>query len=499
MRAALLAFAVVLVFAPAALPEEKKEPPRPLVREDVVVTTHEITVGSEKVAYRATAGTMTLPDYEGKPRADLFFVAYERTGPEAAARPLTFCFNGGPGSSSVWLHLGALGPRRVLMDDEGMPLSPPYRLVANEGTWLDFTDLVFIDPVTTGYSRPVEGRKGREFHGLYEDVQSVGEFIRLYTTRRKRWLSPKFLVGESYGTTRAAELSGHLQSALGMYLNGIVLVSPVLNFQTIRPAPGNDLPYWLTLPTYAATASYHRMLDGAAAEADVEGFVLEAKEFAEGDYLLALAKGDRLEDAERGRIADTIAVLTGLSREFVLASNLRIDPWEFRKELLRKKGKTVGRLDSRFTGTDRKGTGDSPEFDPSMAAITGPYTATLYDYVRGELGYENDLVYEVLTGRVHPWNYDRHENRYVNVAETLRSAMTKNRDLKVLCACGYFDLATPFYALDYTVSHMGLPPELRKNVRTTYYEAGHMMYIREASLAKLREDARAFYADAAGD
>jgi carboxypeptidase C (cathepsin A) len=490
-----VAIVVAVLLAVAALPafgeEKKDEPKRPLVREDVVRTEHEVEIGGEKIAYVATAGTMALPDYQGKRRADLFFIAYERKDAgDAAARPLTFSFNGGPGSSSVWLHLGALGPKRVPMEEEGWAPPPPYRLVPNEGSWLDFTDLVFIDPVTTGYSRPAEGKRGSEFHGLYEDVESVGEFIRLYTTRRQRWLSPKFIIGESYGTTRAAQLSGHLQEELGMYLNGVILVSPVLNFQASAPAPGNDLAYWLYLPTYAATAWFHGKLGGDRALADV---VKEATEFARTDYLLALARGDGLAPEARLRMAERVAALTGLSVEFVLATNLRIDPWDFRKELLRGERKTVGRLDSRFLGTDRKATGEWPEYDPSMEAIRGPYTAAIYDYLRGELSYENDLVYEVLTGRVHPWSYQRHQNRYVNVAETLRGAMTRNPDLKVLYACGYFDLATPFFAMDYTAAHMQLPPELRKNVTATYYESGHMMYIRVASLMKLRADAKAFY------
>ncbi len=482
--------------APAskAVAEETKEP---------VTTRHEVTIGGKKIEYDATAGYMVLPSYDGKARANVFFISYTKSGEEIdpATRPILFAFNGGPGSSSVWLHLGAIGPRRVLMtdgderpDEPALP-SPPYRLAPNEYAWLDLADLVFIDPVGTGYSRPVEGESARQFQGLDEDIQAVGDFIRLYVTRHERWSSAKFLAGESYGTTRAAGLSGYLQDTHGMNLNGIVLISSVLNFQTIRFDVGNDTPYWLFLPTYTATAWYHRQLEPAL-QRDLEGTLSEVKEWARTKYLVALGRGADLTPAEHDEIATTLARYTGLSKDFVERSNLRIGISHFTKELLRHKRRTVGRLDSRYTGIDAHSVGSSPDFDPSYEAIQGPYTATLNDYLRRELGYNNDLPYEILTGRVNPWSYASASNRYANVGETLRRSMSTNRDLHVLFASGYYDLATPFFASDYTVSHLGLDPSLRPNVSTTYYESGHMMYIRGADLAKLKSDVAAFFARA---
>ncbi|MFG0330268.1 MAG: S10 family peptidase [Phycisphaerales bacterium] len=465
----------------------------------LVVTDHSIMIDGEVVDYTATAGTFTMATESGEPQADLFFIAYTRDDVEDPAdRPITFAFNGGPGSSSVWLHLGVFGPRRVEMDDEGFPLPPPYRLVDNDQSLLDLTDFVFIDPVMTGYSRPAEGVNKSDFHGIDEDVESVGEFIRLYTTRFGRWNSPKFLAGESYGTTRAAGLSGHLQDRHGLYLNGIVLVSSILNFQTARFDRGNDLPYIVFLPTYTATAWYHDQL-GDELQADLEAAVDAAREFALGDYTLALMQGSDLDQDERSAIVTRLAQLTGLSEEYIDRGDLRIPIFEFTKELLRDEDRTVGRLDSRFTGIDANGNSSSPDYDPSYAAIEGPYTATLNDYVRRELGYKSDLPYEILTGRVHPWSYRRYQNRYVNVADTLRSAMTKNRDLHVYVANGYYDLATPFFATEYTFTHLGLPPELQDHVTMGYYESGHMMYIQLESLRRMRDELVSFYDTAIPD
>jgi len=478
---------------PAEAEAEKTAKTEP---EHQVVTEHTVTIGGEKVTYEARAGTIDLATEEGKKKASVFFIAYTRKGvDDVAKRPLTFSFNGGPGSSSVWLHLGAFGPKRVHMDAEGNPLPPPYRLVENEHSILDLTDLVFIDPVSTGYSRAAKGENAGQFHGINEDAESVAEFIRLYTTRFERWSSPKFLAGESYGTTRAAALSGVLQDEHGIYLNGIVLVSSILDFQTARFNRGNDLPFILFLPTYTATAWHHKQLD-AELQKDLRKTLDEVEAFARGEYTLALMKGDRLGDAERDAIATKLARYTGLSKEYVLSTNLRINISRFCKELRRDERRTVGRLDSRFVGMDYDAAADGYEFDPSYAAIQGPYTGTLNDYVRSELGYESDLPYEILTGRVQPWSYKSYQNRYVNVAETLRSAMTKNRALRVYVANGYFDLATPYFATEYTFDHLGLEPELRDHVSMGYYESGHMMYIQIASLKKLKDELVAFYAKA---
>jgi carboxypeptidase C (cathepsin A) len=503
------------------------------------VTHHEVTIGGKVIKYTATAGCLDLPDYEGKPKANVFYIAYTKDIDDAAAppaaapgpapapkegeskdsqakpaeakppppkspgpaRPITFAFNGGPGSSSVWLHLGALGPRRVKYADPSekpgepaLPM-PPYSVVENEFSWLDLTDLVFIDPVSTGYSRPVEGENANQFHGLNEDIRWVGDFIRLWTTKNRRWDSPKFLAGESYGTTRAAGLSGYLQDTHGMYLSGIVLISPVLYFQTIEFDSGNETPYWLYLPTYTATAWYHRRLD-AELQRDLPRTLDEVRRWASTDYVVALSKGDALSDRERDEVAARLSRYTGLSKRFVLDSRLRILDDNFYKELLRDQDRIVGRLDSRYKGIDRRGITATPDYDPSYSAIQGPFTAALNAYVREELGYENDNPYEILTGRVHPWSYASATNRYAEVANTLRSAMTKNPALHVLVASGYYDLATPFFAATYTIDHLGLDPTLRSHITQAFYECGHMMYIRHADLAKLKSDVAALFARA---
>jgi carboxypeptidase C (cathepsin A) len=405
---------------------------------------------------------------------------------------VTFSFNGGPGSSSVWLHLGLLGPRRVDMGDVGNLYSPPYALVDNEYSLLDVTDLVFIDPVTTGYSRVVEGENPKQFHNFEKDIASVGDFIRLYTTRYNRWASPKFLIGESYGTTRSAGLSGYLQDRHGMYLNGIMLISSILNFQTAIFTPGNDLPYILFLPTYTATAWYHNRLD-AELQKDLRATLNEVEEFALEEYALALMKGDALLDDEYNQIVEKLSRYTGLSQAYVKQTNLRINIHRFTKELQRDQRRTTGRLDSRFTGIDRDAAGENWEHDPSLSAIMGPYTATFNDYVRTELKFESDLPYEILSRRVNPWGYETHQNQYINVAETLRKAMSVNPHLKVIVANGYYDLATPYFATIYTFNHMDLDKSLRDNYTMTFYEAGHMMYVHMPSFEKLKKDLADFF------
>lgn len=487
---------------------EKTVPPEP--QDNISTTQHTITVGDRELKYTATTGTMVLKEEsesggdaknenEGdNPKAEIFFTAYTLDRDEAVPdvdhrrqRPVTFSFNGGPGSSSVWLHLGLLGPRRVEMGDVGNLLPPPNQLVDNEFSLLDVTDLVFIDPVTTGYSRAVKGENPKQFHHFKKDISSVGDFIRLYTTRYNRWISPKFLIGESYGTTRSAGLSGYLQERHGMYLNGIMLISSILNFQTARFVPGNDLPYILFLPTYTATAWYHGKLDDELQQ-NLHDTLAEVEAFALGDYTHALMKGDLLSKDEYDQIVVKLARYTGLTPEYIQRTNLKINIMRFTKELLRGDRRTTGRLDSRFKGIDRDAAGETWEHDPSLSAIMGPYTATLNDYVRTELAFESDLPYEVLSRRVQPWSYETHQNQYINVAETLRKAMTINPHLKVLVANGYFDLATPYFATRYTFNHMDLDESLRENYTMTYYEAGHMMYLHMPSLAKLKADLAEF-------
>lgn len=496
------------------MPEENENAKveRSAPADEISETQHTVEIDGRLIKYVARTGTMVLKEeVEGedkksegeKPKASIFFVAYTKEpsddeGPAwQRSRPITFSFNGGPGSSSVWLHLGLLGPRRVrVADNDDNPLPPPHELEDNFHSLLDVTDLVFIDPVSTGYSRAVEGEQPSQFHNFKKDIEAVGEFVRLYTTRFKRWSSPKFLIGESYGTTRAAGLAGFMQDRHGMYFNGVMLISTILNFQTARFVPGNDLPHILFLPTYAATAWFHgRLAEGL--QQDLRATLAEVEAFATNEYTLAMMKGDRLSGEERGKVADALVRYTGLSREYVEQTNLRIKIFRFVKELLRDRRRTVGRLDTRFTGIDRDAAGESYEFDPSYAVIQGAYTATLNDYVRSELGFESDLPYEILTDRVRPWRFDEHQNEYVNVAETLREAMSKNPFLHVFVASGYYDLATPYLATRYTFDHLELDESLRDNVTMKYYNAGHMMYVHEESLAELKKDLAAFIVAAA--
>lgn len=473
-------------------PEFKAEFPK----EVLSATKHSVKIGGNLVSYTATAGNLLLKEEDGKPKANIFFVSYVKDGvADTSNRPITYCFNGGPGSSSVWLHLGAFGPKRVFAKEDGQPLPPPYHLIDNEYSLLDLTDLVFIDPVTTGYSRAVPGENPSQYHGVREDVKSVGEFIRLFTTRFHRWSSPKFLAGESYGTTRAAGLAGYMEQNDGMYFNGVILISSILNFETARFDQGNDLPFILFLPTFTATAWYHKKLSPDL-QANLENTLKQVRDFAGNEYTLALMKGDKLTDTERNQIAQKLSQFTGLSQKYIEETNLRISIFRFVKELLRSEGLTVGRLDSRFTGYDYDSAGESFEKDPSYSAIQGPYTALLNGYVRSELKYENDLPYEILTGRVQPWNFGDSQNQYLNVAETLRQAITQNPSLKVFVGNGYYDMATPFFATEYTFNHIGLPEALQKNISMGYYEAGHMMYIHSGYLAKLKQDLSGFYQSA---
>lgn len=480
--------------------EKKDEKPTP--KDNIVTSKHSVRIGGRTVKYTVTTGTMVLKEEVNekdgeieKPRAQIFFTAYTRDDvKDKSKRPLTFSFNGGPGSSSVWLHMGVLGPRRVVLTNEGEMPKPPFQLTDNEYSILDETDLVFIDPMSTGYSRPVEGEKSGEWHTFTKDIASVGDFIRLYTTRYNRWLSPKFLAGESYGTTRAAGLSGYLAERHGMLLNGLMLISAVLDFTTIDFNLNNDLPYILFVPAYAATAWYHKKLEFTA---PLQTVIKEAKEFAWGEYASALFKGAALTPEECENIVEKLSKYTGISKEFIRRSNLRIEDRHYFKELLRERGKTVGRLDSRFTGIDRSGVTSTIEYDPLFAQVNGPYTAAFNDYIRSELKFETDTPYEILSEKVWmQWSYSYFQNQYVNVAETLRSAMTFNKYLQVYVANGYFDLGTPFSATEYTFDHLGLDESLRKNIRMAYYDAGHMMYIHMPSLKAMKKDLAKFIKDA---
>ncbi|MFI7463893.1 S10 family peptidase [Nonomuraea sp. NPDC049646] len=461
--------------------------------DNLVTTRHTLPTGQ---AYTATAGTMVVREevftdgtFDGhRPKAEVFLTSYTLDDADPLTRPVTFAFNGGPGSSSVWLHLGILGPRRVVMGDAGALLPPPYALADNDETLLKVSDLVVIDPMSTGYSRAAEGEKAEPYHGFSGDVESVGEVIRLWTTRNARWMSPKFLAGESYGTVRAAGLADHLQSRYGMYLNGVMLISSVLDYATVEFNEGNDVAYALYLPTYAAIAHYHG-LHGDRPLADV---LREAEEYASRDYPWALARGNRLTGDERAAAVSKVAALSGLSEDYVDRVNLRIEHIRFFTELLRERRLTVGRLDGRFTGWDPDGGREHFVSDPSMDAITGPYSAALNHYLRTELEYANDLPYEILSSRVHPWSYKEFEGVHVSVTDRLGAAMRANPHLRVHVACGYHDGATPYYAAEHAFAHLPVPAELAANVEFKYYEAGHMMYAHEPSRLRQSADLAAF-------
>jgi carboxypeptidase C (cathepsin A) len=467
-----------------------KAPEEPV--DDLVTTAHSLG----DLAYTATAGRIVLrlekftdDAFDGnEARAEVFLTAYTLDGADPLRRPVTFAFNGGPGSASVWLHLGLLGPRRVHMGDAGALLPPPYGLVDNTESLLAASDLVFIDPITTGYSRPVKGGKAKDFHGFSGDLESVGEVIRLWTSRHGRWMSPKYLCGESYGTLRAAALARHLQERYGMYLNGLMLISSVLDGGTLEFAGTNDVPYPLFLPTYAAIAHYH----GLHGDRPLREVLAEAERFATEEYPRALASGARLSVEERAEVATALARLTGLSADYIDRVNLRIEHVRFFTELLRSRRRTVGRLDGRFVGWDADYGYERWSADPSYDAILGPYTAAFNHYVRAELDYRNDLVYNILTDQVRPWSLKEFEGQNMQVVDRLSAAMRANPHLRVYVASGYHDGATPYFATEHTMAHLAIPDELRDRISIEYFEAGHMMYVHEPSRLTQSAQLRAF-------
>ncbi len=481
----------------AAPPARVTEP-----ADDLRVTRHTLRVGRKTLAYTATAGRVVLREEhveDGvarglRPRAEMFVTSYVLDGADVGSRPVTFAFNGGPGSSSVWLHLGLLGPRRIVMGDAGALLPPPYRLADNAESLLAVSDLVFIDPVSTGYSRMADGEKADEFHGYARDLDAVGELVRLWTSRNGRWMSPKFLAGESYGTLRAAALADHLQEKFGLYCNGIMLISSVLNMGTIRPHTDNDLPTTLFLPTYAAIAHYH----GKHGKRSLRSVLREAEDFASKDYPYLLSRGNRLTEAERSEAAERLAGLTGLSADYVLRSDLRLEHVRFYTELLRASGRTVGRLDGRFTGWLHDGVAERFDEDPSYDAICGPYAAGFNHYVRDELDYDSDLPYELISPRVNPWSYKEFEGESVNVTRRLARAMRANRHLKVHVAFGYHDGATPYFAAEHVLAHLQIPDALKENIESAYYPAGHMMYVHDPSRVQQSQDLADFVRSAGG-
>ncbi len=456
-----------------------------------VVTEGSVAIGGKTVHYKATAGTLPILGKDGKPTAQVFYISYTQTNNvDASDRPITYCFNGGPGSSSVWLHLGVFGPKRVEFPGDGTtPPRPPGRLIPNEYSLLDVTDLVFIDPVSTGYSRPEQPDKAADFYGQNNDIATVAEFIRLHTTREKRWRSPKFLAGESYGVFRAAGLANYLQSRFNLYLNGLVLVSGVIDFETIRAEGLTDTPYLCFLSAITASAHYHKKLP-ADLQADFKKAIAESRAFAEGDYARALRLGAALPPAERTAAVAKLARLTGLSTSYIEDHDLRVSAFEFRKQLLKSEGKIIGRFDARVISRDGNAAAATPEFDPSHSLVSGVFSSAMNSYVREDLKCEKDHPYEILTG-VQPWPFAR-TSGYPSTAPDLAAAMKENPHLKIFIQCAWRDLACPPDGILHSVRQLAIPAEIRGNIRVEEYEAGHMLYLNPPDLKKSAIDMKDF-------
>ena len=486
-----LLIVAALFAAPAFAAQEAEEKAR-------WESTHSIEIGGETVEYDAVVASTTLTNDEGEDAAELFYTAYLRTnGAPSGERPLIFSYNGGPGSASFWLHMGIMGPRRVVTPEVGPQGAPPYPLEDNEFTLLDMADIVMVDPIGTGFSHMLEGAEGSDYWGIDEDARSLAQFIRRFLSEYDRWNSPRFLLGESYGTTRSAVLASHLQRA-NIDLNGIVLVSVVLQFNTIQFAPGDDIPYIVNLPSYAITARYLDALPDGSPD-DLGAFMAEVEAWSLNEYATALLAGGALDPERRARVVDQMHRYTGLSRDFIEKSDLRVTAPEFEAELLRDDGLIVGRLDARFTGPAGDVLATRPSHDPQSTAISSAYTSAFNSYLRSELGYDGDREY-VPSGGTRNWNWGRlggggffaRGGGTPNVTPDLARAMKRNPKLKVLLVNGIYDLATPYFAAVWSIEQMGLPPELRANIERADFAAGHMMYVEQPLLPQWREDVGGF-------
>jgi len=480
---------------PEAKPAEEATPPP---KEESSVTDHSIHIGGETIAYKATAGTILLKDDEAKPTASLFYIAY--TGSDVkdlSQRPLAFLYNGGPGSSSVWIQMGAFGPRRVDTANAAPTPPPPYRLVDNPNSLIGLADMVFIDPVGTGFSKAVGKAKNKDFWGIDQDVKSLAKFINTYVSRNNRWNSPKFLIGESYGTFRNAALVNYLQSHDGMDFNGVVMISTVLDLGTISFQPGDDLPYILYLPSYAATAYYHKMLKDPPA--DLNAFLNEARHYAATTYATALMEGASLGEAEKAEVAKQVAHFTGLGEEYVKKADLRVNLPQFMAELQRSRGLVTGRLDARFSGPTFDPLSEYGQYDPQETAISGAFTAAFNAYVREELKFGKDQTYEIESDEAgNQWDWKHEGGRSYgfpgspNVEGDLTEALISNAHLQVQVENGLYDLATPFFGTEYTMRHLRIPENLQSHIHLEYYDAGHMMYLRDEDLGKLKSNVASF-------
>ncbi len=452
-----------------------------------VITHHQITLNGKTLSYTATAGRLPIKRGDGKTEAEMFFVAYTLDGQDAAKRPLTFAFNGGPGSASVWLHMGALGPKRVVLQPNGFMPAAPYRLEDNPDTLLDRSDIVMVDAMLTGYSRAATAELTKKFLGVKGDVEAFGEFIRLYISRYDRWSSPLFLLGESYGTTRAAGIAGYLADH-GIAFNGVTLLSMAVDFQTLDWTKSNDLPYFLLVPTFNMIAGYHHKLSADLTQ-DVAKTREEVVRWSMNDYALALGKGDAMTPEERRKIVEQLSRYIGLRPEVIEAHNLRIDVPTFTHELLLDQKLVAGRLDGRFSSPNPDE--DRLFYDPTSAAILPPYNSAFNNYLRTELNYKSDMPYRVFAydqPGFRDWEWGNAVEGFPSTAGGLRSAMIKNPYMKILVMEGYYDLATPFAAANWTMDHLNLDTQYRQNVSYATYNAGHMVYIDRAEHDKMKKD-----------
>src|SRR5579872_3131976 len=488
--------------APSASPSAEPAPSAMGEFPDAV-TQHTDTIDGKSYAYTARAGTVTLTNQEGQPTANVFYTAYTLDGVDSASRPVTFLYNGGPGSSTMWLRMGSVGPVHVVAGNGQPSGPPPYRIVDNPNTILDKTDLVFIDMPDSGFGRFTSAGKEKDFFGVDQDVAAFGQFISNYITKFDRWNSPKFIFGESYGTTRSAALSDYLLRE-GISLNGVILQSSILNFGLDygngEPNATGDWPYVLYLPTEAATAWYHNKIPNKPA--NLGTFISQVEHFATGAYLDALYKGNALGSAQRNAVARQLSYYLGVPQSYVLQSNLRVPYDRFQRELLRSQGVVVGRLDSRYTTYGlHEASNEGPPWDPTDSSIDAPYTTAVNQYVREDLKYNPPIpyrtqIYDIIYANGNEWDMSHNKRYPTNVAPDLADAMTQNPDLKVFSANGYYDFATPFFATVYTLQHLEIAPALQNNITFGFYQSGHMIYLDDTALAAYRNDLERWYDNA---
>lgn len=479
----------------SAAEDKSSKSKEPIPKEEIFTSKHEIKIGNSRIKYTATVGTMEMRDTEGKPIALFGYTAYVKDGGKKDNRPLLFAYNGGPGSASIWLHMGILGPQRTIVTDANFSPNGPFKRVSNKFSILDRADLVMIDPVGTGFSRPIGEGEGKDFWGVDQDIKSVSEFIVQYTTKNARWASPKYLLGESYGGMRSGGVVYHLLTKHNYALNGVVLVSPFMDYVAGFLGISNDLPHVLFFTTFAATAWYHKTIKNRPD--DLQSFLGEAEEFATNVYAPALLKGNRLSQAEKRKVLEGMERYTGISATYWDRANMRIDESQFSKELLRDKKINSGRIDSRFLGESINSIGESIAYDPFFPSVGPAFVATFNDYYAKDLNVKTDQKYVTSAALWNKWDEThqipgKFKVAFANTGVDLAHAMIMNPEMRVLVMQGYFDLATPYGATNYFLDHMNISEKLQKNIEIEYYQAGHMMYLHKPSMSKFKDDLGGF-------